>query len=202
MSGTEKLTGKILEEARRQAQKDIEQAKKEAADMLKSARDEAEHKRKSILEKALREAEEKKRRLIANAELDARKQRLKAKQDMLEEAFKKAVEKLNSMPVEKYREMLVEMVADSAKKGDEEIILSERDKKRLGNDFADVVNERLKSAGLEGKLILSGETRNIDGGFILRSGNVEANNSFEAIIRIKRDELEADVAKALFGEGS
>jgi len=200
--GAEKLTEKILEEARQQAQKDVDQAKREAADMLKGARKEAEQRHKSILDKAQREAAERKRRLIAYAELDARKQRLKTKQDMLEDAFRKAIESLNSMPVEKYRDMLVDMVARAVRKGDEEIILSERDRKRLGDDFAGLVNERLKNNSLKARIVLSDETRDISGGFILRSGNVEMNNSFETIIRMVRDELEADVAKALFGEGS
>ena len=35
---------------------------------------------------------------------------------------------------------------------------------------------------------ISEETRNISGGFILKSGDIEVNNSFESIIRMYRDD--------------
>ena len=45
---------------------------------------------------------------------------------------------------------------------------------------------------------LSADTVNIDGGLVLRRGNVEINNSIEAIFSHLRPKLEAEVAKILF----
>ena len=198
MAGAENLRERILEEARRQAQANIERAEKEAAQIIQAARQKAEDKSKSILEKAQREAEERRRRLISVAELEGRKQKLSTKQELIEEAFQKAVEKLNSLPDQRYREILTDMVISSVKSGDEEVIFSEKDRKRLGNKFIDNINKRLKGKGLKGDVKLSAETRDIDGGFILKKGNVEINNTFEALIRMRREELETEVVKVLF----
>ena len=40
----------------------------------------------------------------------------------------------------------------------------------------------------------------IKGGFILQSGGVEINNTFQALLEMQRDELEPEVASLLFGE--
>ena len=47
-------------------------------------------------------------------------------------------------------------------------------------------------------LTLSDETREMEGGVTLRDGNVEVNCAFETQLRILRETMAADVAKALF----
>jgi V/A-type H+-transporting ATPase subunit E len=58
-----------------------------------------------------------------------------------------------------------------------------------------------RTTKIKGNLRLAGETRDIQGGFIIRSGDIEINNSLEAIVKMRRDKLEAEVVKTLFGEG-
>ncbi|MDK2811745.1 MAG: V/A-type H+/Na+-transporting ATPase subunit [Petroclostridium sp.] len=198
MAGAEKIKEKILEEARLQAQKNLEQAEKEAAEIIQSAQKEAEQKKSEIIERAHKEAVDRKKRLIAAAELEARKQKLQAKQEVVEEAFTRVLNKLNSLPADQYQNILVDMVVRSVRKGNEEIILSDKDKQRLGADFINTINNQLKNKGIAGNVQLSNESRKIDGGFILKTGEVEINNSFEAIMRMQRAELEAEVVKVLF----
>ena len=56
------------------------------------------------------------------------------------------------------------------------------------------------SAILQGTamLTLSGETREIDGGLILRDGQVEVNCAFETQLRVLREDMTAEVAAVLF----
>ena len=122
MAGAEKIKEKILEEARLQAQKNLEQAEKEAAEIIQSAQKEAEQKKSEIIERAHKEAVDRKKRLIAAAELEARKQKLQAKQEVVEEAFTRVLNKLNSLPADQYQDILVDMVVRSVRKGNEEII--------------------------------------------------------------------------------
>lgn len=199
MAGAEKLTGKILEEARLQANTNIERAEREAEDLIRAAREEAEKKKKAILEKAVREAEDKRKRTIAVAELEGRKKRLQAKQEVLEEVFDRTVFALNSMPSEQYEGILADMIINSVKTGMEEIVLSEKDRGRLGESFVRKINQRLTAEGKTGSLKLSEESRSFNGGFILKSGDVEVNQSFDAVLRMQRDELEALAIKVLFG---
>jgi len=71
-------------------------------------------------------------------------------------------------------------------------------KSKLSADFISKLNKALAAAGKKGNVKLSDETRDISGGFILKSQGVEINNSFEAIIRLFRDEIEPKVAEIFF----
>jgi V/A-type H+-transporting ATPase subunit E len=201
MTGADKLKEKILEEARQQAKNNIERARQEAAGISNMALNEAEKRRREIIEKSRIGAAEREKRLISNAELEARNQRLKAKQEVVEEAFEKAIARLKELPSDQYVNILADMIVRAVSTGDEELILSKEDKNRIGNGIVKVVNERLKATKIKGNLRLADETRDIQGGFIVKSGDIEINNSLEAIIRMRRDKLEAEVVKTLFGEG-
>lgn len=198
MSGVEKLKDRILEEARLQADANTKRAQDEAADIIEAAGKEAETKRKETIEKAKREAVEVKKRLIAVAELEARKERLKAKQEIVEEAFDKTLEKLNSLPDPEYQNILSDMIVNSVGSNSVEIVLSPKDKNKLSQTFIEDINKKLVAKGVTGSVRLADETRNINGGFILKSGDMEINYSFEAIIRMKRDEIESEVINSLF----
>ncbi|HHW49562.1 MAG TPA: hypothetical protein GXX14_13250 [Clostridiaceae bacterium] len=198
MAGAEKLIERILDEARRQAQANVEKAEKEAEAILRAAKEKAEEKERIALEKARINADEKKRRMIASAELDAKKERLKAKQEIIESAFNMAIEKLNSLPEDQYFDILADMMAGIVKGESCEIILSGRDKERLNAAYLNNIRNRLKEKGYAGNVDVSSETRDIKGGFILKMGDIEINNSFDAILRMKRDELEPEVVKILF----
>ena len=198
MSGAEKIQAKILEEARALAEANVKRAEEEAANMIKTAREEAEAKRKQIIEKAELEAAEVKKRIISIAELEARKQKLQAKQEVVDEAFDLALKKFNSLPDNEYQSILIKMISFCVKTGEEEILLSARDKQRLSPGFIDELNKILHQKGISANLKISDETRDINCGFILKSGDIELNNSFEAIIRMHRDDIEPEVIKTLF----
>lgn len=200
MTGTEKLTERIFEIANSRKDANLEQAQKEAAVLLDSARKEAESKKHEILEKAAIEANEKKERLTSVAKLEARKVILNAKQEMIEEVFLQAVEKLKSLPQDEYRQLIQNMIIYMIDSVDGEIILSENDKNRIGDGLSDSINKRLNEMGVKGRVKLSELSRNIDSGFILKFGDIEINSSFEAIVKSLRDELEPEVVKALFGD--
>jgi V/A-type H+-transporting ATPase subunit E len=132
------------------------------------------------------------------AELEARKQRLQAKQEIVEETFEKTLNKLHTLSIEQYQNIVIDMIVQTVNGGNVEIIVSDSDKQRLSPDFIDIINRHLKSKGINANVTLSEESRGIDSGFILKMGDVEINNSFDAIIRMQRDELESEVIKILF----
>jgi len=199
MTGVEKIKEEILAEARQEADSNIERAKAKAEELLKQAREEAERKKQISLEKATQEGKEKRQRIIANTELEGRKKRLQAKQEVLEEVFVQVMTALNSMPVEEYSKILADMILNSVKTGTEEIVLAKKDRSRLGETFLANLNLRLSNAGKNGSLKLAEDGGDFQGGFILKSGDVEINQSFEAILRMQHDELEALAIKVLFG---
>ncbi len=73
-----------------------------------------------------------------------------------------------------------------------EIFLSKKDLKRLPKNFT----ERMEAAGVRASV--SQTPADITGGFILKSGDVEENMEFAAIISSKRDEIEDLINRELF----
>ena len=69
----------------------------------------------------------------------------------------------------------------------------------IGNDHANKLSAKVDSAKLE-KLTLSSKTAAIDGGVILRSGDVETNCSLALIFSELRERLESEVGRVLFEE--
>ena len=197
MSGADNIKNRILSDARLAAEANIAQARREAEGIVLKAREEAQALQSSQIVKADREASEREKRLVSVAELERRKEKLAVKQRLIEDLFARAIQLLCNKPDAEYEELLVDMIANAAA-GDEEVILSAGDKKRLSEGFIRSANQALAKKGLSGKLRLSAETKPIKGGFVLRSGLVEINNSFEAIVKMQKDNLESLAVKMLF----
>ncbi|MDP3013707.1 MAG: V-type ATP synthase subunit E family protein, partial [Candidatus Subteraquimicrobiales bacterium] len=173
----EKITERILSDARKRASEIESAAQVRAKELLDETALEAEKSKTQFLTNAQKEAEEEKKRALALARLEARGLVLKAKQQAVEVAFAGALKKLLALPDEKYQELMKKMLLETAE-GNEEVIVSSKDRKQLNDEFLKQVNSELVKAGKIGKLTLSAETRNFQGGFILRSGGVEINNTF------------------------
>jgi V/A-type H+-transporting ATPase subunit E len=199
MTGTDKIKSKIMEDANARAMQIEEQAKAEAEDIVNRALREAELKEAEILKKAESDGMNVYKRMLAVAELEGRKSTLGAKQDMITLAFKKALEKLCALPDNEYQRLIEDMAVKSAITGDGEILLSEKDTKRMNAEFIENINRRLKDTGKDGRLSLSKQTIRTDGGFILKYGEMEINGTFDILFGAIRPELEQEVVKILFG---
>jgi len=196
--GAERITKRILEDAHAAAEKIREESAEKAASAESEARQKAERRQETILEQGRKDAEEQKRRIIGVAELEARKELLSAKQEMIGEAFQKSLEQLTGQDDRDYLSVIREMLLNFVETGTETVIFSERDLKRISDDFWKEINNEVSGKDKQGDLKLSEETRNIKGGFILQSDGVEVNCSFEALLEMKRDELEPELAAILF----
>ena len=153
-----------------------------------------------ILDKAGKAAEEKKRRILSMAQLENRKALLQAKQQIIDEVFEKAKAKLKKMPDDKYRGLIAEMLKKSVITGNEEVVISGNDKDRISPEFLAEINKTLKDLGKQGNLKISKTPGQMIGGFILKSEDLEVNNTFDSLINMEREELETEIAKILFEE--
>ncbi|MEG2857807.1 MAG: V-type ATP synthase subunit E family protein, partial [Clostridia bacterium] len=169
----------------------------------------------AIIEKGHRAADERVIRLGGVAELEARKMKLRAKHQMIDLAFKNALESLRALSGDDYVAVLASLAAQASISGNEEIILSESDREQYGRAVTLAANRllhetpvaqssfaRLKSAAervirAEG-LRLSDETRDIVGGLILREDKLEMDCTFETIVHRAHDDYACDVANILF----
>jgi V/A-type H+-transporting ATPase subunit E len=195
------LAQRIRSRAEAEAEEVKAAARRQAEDLLARARARAEKEREAILARARTEAAERKRRLLAKAEMEARQEELRAKDELVDKAFELALKELRELPAAEYQALLRPLLVVAAETGEEEVIVAPHDRERLGPDFLARVNQELAARGKPGRLTLAAETRPLEGGFVLRSGGVENNYSFELILKLTRDELEQEVAAVLFPAG-
>ncbi len=198
--GLKNILEKIDSDARAEASRIESQAKEQAQAILKAAEEKGRSLAAEIAEKARARAEEQARRVITLAGLDARRRGLDVKQRLVMQAFDEAASRLARIPDEEYRSLIRRMLLDSVKTGDEEVIMSPGDLSRITPSFISGVNKELAASGRKGNLKISESTREMLGGFILVQGKVESNNTFDVALRLKRDDLEPEVAGVLFGE--
>lgn len=197
MNGIEKITQRIDAETQAGIDRLLAQARDAAAQTAARYQAQADKEsadRKQRNEKAAAEREE---RLVSVAQMEARKVSLAAKQEMVEQAFRLALDKLCAMPEGDYIAAAAKLLAEAAPDGKGTAVFSEQDRKRIGQKAVDAANAQL---GEKGKLTLSQETRDIRGGFILVNGSVEVNCTFETLVRLQKGAMSGEVAKLLFPE--
>ena len=132
-------------------------------------------------------------RSVRSDAMDKSKAILAAKQACIDEAFELAAKKLRALPCEEYIAVLASLAAASGV-GDEEIILSAADAAAIGVQVVEKANA-LKSGAT---FALSAQTRELEGGLILKRGDVEVNCAFATQLRLLRQTMAADVAAILF----
>ncbi len=183
----EKITGRILQEAKDEAAVLTNAAREEAEARLAEAKAQAEALTKEMAAKAAQDAATLKERKSSVAELEARKLVLGAKQEMIEKSFAEAVKELADMPADKYLEFILDQLKGYT---EGEVLLSAKDQKKLGEALA----KKLSGTGLT----VSKETADIAGGFILKKGNISANGSLESILDTVKKQITAQIADVLF----
>ncbi len=189
----ENITQKILSEANSYAENSIKTAEKQSAEIINNAKREADLIISDKAEKSNAEIDVIKSRKISAGKLQERKMILAAKQDSVKKSFDKALEKISTMSEDKYIDYLVEEIS-KIPNCEGEIILNENDKNKIGDKLVKAVNEKLNT----NKLVLSKSTVQTKGGFILRNGDIEVNNTFEMILSSIREGLTFEVANELF----
>ncbi len=190
MTSSEKILAGIAEESKAQADKINSDAEKQAADIIAAAREEAE----SEAEKIKAEAE-KKAELILNsgkssAELLKRDTALNCRRGLIEKALITVADTVNAYSDKDYFDFLLTLIKKEKLNGKGEVYLSVKDKAR------DIAAFKSELSALD--LTLSDTFADINGGFILKYGDIQINGELSALIHEKRDVLTDELNKALF----
>ena len=227
MNGIEKITGQIEADVQREIDDLTAQAQAQAAEILADYEARARAEAEATLKRGALAAAQREERLGDMARLEARKLTLGTKQEMVERAFQRALEKLTSLPDAEYVSLLANLAAAGSRSGHEAVIFSQKDRARFGKQVVTLANDILarkvapklpeeltgsKAGAILDKVVTAGsallagtgmltlaeETRPIRGGFILAADGVEMNCAFETLVRLARPELERQVADVLF----
>ena len=196
MNGIDKITERITMDAQADANAILARAQEDASAVLANYQKMAEDEKNRLLEEGRKKMAEREIRMVSVAELEGRKQLLSVKQQLISEAFAKALDSLLHLPTEEYVSLLTNLVANAAA-GNEELLFSEKDREAYGEQVTAAANQKL---GKNGKLTLAAETRPIQGGVILKQGDIEVNCSLETQVRMMKEELALEIAAVLFEE--
>lgn len=180
------IIDKIIADAEETVKKIMADAKDEADAIIKEAEDKAAREKAKSDRVVAEEKEKLYAKQISGAEMQAKKAVLAQKQQILEEVIVEAEKRLISLADDKYTEVIGKMLDNIDKKLGTEVIVSEKDKSRLEN----IIKEK--------GFVLSDRTADINGGLIIRNGDIEYNYSFGSIISIEKEEIQQIAAKILF----
>lgn len=180
MAELNKLTERILEEARVQADEIKKEADEKVERINQNSKKQAEQKYEAIVEKGALEAENLKERLRSNANLRARDNELKVKQQTIQKVFESALEDMKNIGDEE----LVNYIQKNAGFSEGSVLIVPQGK-------VDLIRNRFPQANVS-------DERFADSGFIEISGGIEKNFTFDTQIEYIKDEVQGEIAKVLF----
>ena len=189
MTSAEKILASIIDKAKENADKILVEAQEKAAKLKKEATDNALVQSKAIIDAANKKAE-----LIistgkSGAELIVRDASLACRREQIDAIIEKTVEAINNMADKEYFDFLMSIIDKNGLKHGT-MLLSAKDLKRNLSDF---------KAKL-GNIVISDTAADINGGFILKQGDIEINASLDALVHEKRSML-VDEINNIIGKG-
>ena len=196
MAGLDKILEQILKEANDNAGSIKSEAQGKADSIISEAEKKAEEIAARAKESIEREVADCGKRFESSADMQKKQAFLAAKQGMIGECLSKAYDKIMEQDDASYFGMLIKLLKDNLQAREGTLYLSKKDISRLPADFMQKAEALASECG--GKLKLSEETRNIDGGFVLAYGGIEENSSIKAMFDERGEELQDAVQKLLF----
>ena len=205
---------KICSQIREDGEKEIESILGKAEQTASDIKAKAEERGRKIADKVIKEAEEKgetaQRRLLSSVNLEVRRTKLKAREEVVSNAYEKVREVLNRLKGGKsYPEILANLIAESviALEGNSFVVYV--DSKDLGLLESRVFPAVKKLVEKEGRRVEGFEARSLKepslGGARVGvpGGNVVFDNTFEARIYRLRDSIRNIIFEEVFSpEGS
>jgi V/A-type H+-transporting ATPase subunit E len=186
------ITEKIENDARAEAQRILERAAEQEAEIKRRAEADV-----RALEDASRARFEKerpeifKRREIV-AKLDINKMHLDAQRRLINDTFDRALEELKSLDRDKYTSFFKRLLKEALDTGDEEMELSKKER-FIDREWLDKFNSENKT-----RIKISDRRQDFSGGFVLNNGRICINCSWEMLMQAAREKLETEVVHRLF----
>jgi V/A-type H+-transporting ATPase subunit E len=197
MTGLEKMIKAIEAEALANSEAILNQAKKEAEDIMQAAKIEADKKCAEIAAKSEADAKDVLRRAASAAGLLEKKAILDAKQQMINNIITEARNSLAKLSDTEYARTILQMIQKYAHNKSGSILFAASDKGRFPKEFEAMVQKALADKP-GASLTFTEESADLSGGFILKYGDIEENCSFDALFSAAKEELQDKVNSVLF----
>lgn len=143
--GLDKVKEQILSEAKAVAEGKVNEANRQAQEILGTAKAEAAKLQEDAEQKSADETAKYKERSHAASDMERRTQILKAKQEVIADVFKEAIKKVDSMEGKEYSDLLLRILKGHLKAEKGVLYFGEADLGRLTSEFT----EAAKAAAVE-----------------------------------------------------
>ncbi len=194
----EAILKRIESDARKQVEEILTTAEKEAEKIRERARQEATKKGEAHLQRAIETCQKEAEKSLAAARLQARNQLLQVRQQWIDRVFEAARTELSDLKPEAYRQWLVTHIVEVCDSQEGEIILSSKDKQRLGSQWESRVRKALKDKGIGENVRFVYQKVDFSGGFIFRTPKYEVEFTFEKQLSALREKLQGKISAILF----
>jgi len=181
---------KIIEQIKKDSEKEIKQiqldAEKQRKEIITQAKKEGEAKARKILENGKKTIENQKKIQISKANQESKKEIMKAKEELIEECFIKAQQKLSQIKGKEYKTLVKKLI----KKGVE----------KLGKNCTIIASREVdKKIAEQQGLKVTGKT-DATGGIILKSadGKITLDYTLDGILKREKQKIRIKVGKLLF----
>lgn len=199
MNGIDKISERILSDARAEADTITAQADERAAQVCAEYEQKIRAEQDRLARQAQAEGQKRLERAQGASRMTSRRTLLETKQALVDKTFRQAEKMLLELPEEDYAALCAQLAAEASVTGSEELIFSASDRARIGVQAVQQANARLQAAGKPAALTLADETRELRGGVVLRNGLVETNCCIGTLVESLRPVLSGQVAATLFG---
>lgn len=182
----EKIIERIKSDAEKQVKHLMADAEKQSQNIIKTAKAEAQKESEAIHSKGQLESENTKKILISKATQEVRREMMNAREEMIEQCFSQALEKLGALPEDQYRRFITMLLKDG--------------KKRLGDKCTVSVSRSSdRDIATQENLTVQDTLKSI-GGILMQSadGKITIDYTFERLLNRKKDEIRIHVGKLLF----
>ena len=204
-SGKEKIVSSIMSDAQIKTEAILAKAEKEKESILSEGEVQAVVEKERILETAEKQAKMRYQQIISEAKMNSRRMELEAREEMIEEAFNKAEEKLTeiaSSDAAEYKTSLQKMITEAGVEiggGDLVVLVKESDVTKVKDSLPSIEKEITDKINTTTKLEM-GENIPTIGGTVLKTknGEIEVNNTIEARMQRFKKSLRSEVAGILF----
>ena len=191
MNGSERILSRIRTDCDESVRKIETHAQHEHDRIIADAQHRADTQAAAVAEKTAQKRAQLETSSQSRAQLARRNALLKQRRKEIDTTVDELEAYLLGLGDNEYFEAIYRLAAKLRGKSGE-IFLSKKDLKRLPENFT----KRMAAAGVDASV--SQTPADISGGFILKSGDVEENMEFAAIISAGRDEIEDLINRELF----
>lgn len=196
MAGIENITKVIARDAEIEAAQIITSAEKAADELKQKAEAEAEKLSKAADERLDKKVADERKKIQSQNEQIEKLRLLKQKQQIIEDTLNKAKEKILGYDDKTYFGTLLKILESSVQADKGVMFLNSKDIGRIPDDFDKEINVVATKNG--GTLEVGKEPANINGGFILKYGNIEINSSIDALFEENEEKLVDIINSVLF----